>query len=45
VGRARLVANTLPTGSNWDGKTGLLIDEKTFRAILGERSADAGAAH
>src|SRR5208283_5338482 len=43
VARARLVANTLPAGSNWDGRTGLLIDEKTFRDLLGDRSADPGA--
>ena len=45
VGHALLVANTLPSGSNWDGRTGLLIDEKTYRELLGERSADAGTAH
>jgi L,D-transpeptidase ErfK/SrfK len=35
---SRLVQNTVPTGSNWDGKTGLLIDEQTFRALLDGRS-------
>jgi L,D-transpeptidase ErfK/SrfK len=45
VSRARLVANTLPAGSNWDGKTSLLIDEKTFRDLLGNRSSDTGASH
>jgi L,D-transpeptidase ErfK/SrfK len=32
------VQDTLPTGSNWDGKTELLVDEKTFRDLLGERN-------
>ena len=35
---ARLVQNTVPTGSNWDGKSGLLVDEKTFRELLDGRS-------
>jgi len=35
---ARLVENTIPTGSNWDGKSGLLVDEKTFRELLDGRS-------
>jgi L,D-transpeptidase ErfK/SrfK len=35
---AILVQNALPAGSNWDGKTDLLIDEKTFRELLGDRS-------
>jgi len=29
-----LVENTLPEGSNWDGKTGLLVDEKTFNDLV-----------
>ncbi len=45
VGAARLVANTLPAGSNWDGRTGLLIDEKTYRELLGERSPDTAGPH
>ena len=40
VGQSLLVENTLPEGSNWDGKTGLLVDEKTFNELLGGR-ADA----
>jgi L,D-transpeptidase ErfK/SrfK len=46
VGTARLVQDTVPTGSNWDGKSGLLIDEKTFREITGaaEKPAQAAAA-
>ncbi len=39
LAQSRLVANTVPTGSNWDGKSGLLIDESTFRQLLGERDA------
>jgi L,D-transpeptidase ErfK/SrfK len=38
-----LVANTLPEGSNWDGKTGLLVDEQTFNELVNGRS-DAHAA-
>jgi L,D-transpeptidase ErfK/SrfK len=38
IGKSLLVENTLPTGSNWDGKTGLLVDEKTFKELLGGRS-------
>ena len=33
-----LVENTLPEGSNWDGKTGLLVDEKTFNELLTGRA-------
>ncbi len=33
-----LVENTLPEGSNWDGKTGLLVDEKTFNELVGGKS-------
>jgi L,D-transpeptidase ErfK/SrfK len=33
-----LVENTLPTGSNWDGQTGLLVDEKTFKELVGGRA-------
>src|SRR5450755_2944644 len=40
IGNSLLVENTLPAGSNWDGKTGLLVDEKTFKELLGGR-ADA----
>ncbi|HLW25858.1 MAG TPA: L,D-transpeptidase family protein [Steroidobacteraceae bacterium] len=28
------VKNTVPEGSNWDGKTGLLVDEKTFNELV-----------
>src|ERR1700729_927522 len=36
-----LVDNTLPTGSNWDGKTGLLVDEKPFKELVGGRAEAA----
>jgi L,D-transpeptidase ErfK/SrfK len=32
------VQNTLPEGSNWDGQSGLLVDEKTFNEMLGSRT-------
>jgi L,D-transpeptidase ErfK/SrfK len=38
VAQALLVDNTLPEGSNWDGKTGLLVDEKTFNDLLSGQS-------
>src|SRR6266852_3591446 len=38
VGKSLLVENTLPAGSNWDGKTGLLVDEKTFKELVGGRT-------
>ncbi len=38
IGQSLLVENTLPQGSNWDGKTGLLVDEKTFNDLLGGRA-------
>jgi L,D-transpeptidase ErfK/SrfK len=38
VAQSLLVENTLPIGSNWDGKSGLLVDEKTFRNLLGDRN-------
>jgi hypothetical protein len=39
LAQSRLVANSLPTGSNWDGKSELLIDEKSFRQLLGGRNS------
>jgi L,D-transpeptidase ErfK/SrfK len=36
-----LVQNTLPEGSNWDGKTGLLVDEKTFNDLIGGQAPPA----
>ncbi len=38
VSNSLLVENTLPAGSNWDGKTGLLVDEKTFKELVGGRA-------
>jgi L,D-transpeptidase ErfK/SrfK len=38
ISNALLVENTLPVGSNWDGKSGLLVDEKTFKELLGGRN-------
>ena len=38
IGKSLLVENTLPTGSNWDGKSGLLVDEKTFKELVGGRA-------
>ena len=35
IAGSMLVENTLPEGSNWDGKTGLLVDEKTFNDLVG----------
>jgi L,D-transpeptidase ErfK/SrfK len=35
VAQSLLVANALPEGSNWDGKSGLLVDEKTFNDLVG----------
>jgi L,D-transpeptidase ErfK/SrfK len=43
VAKSLLVENTLPEGSNWDGKTGLLVDEKTFKELLGGRTEAAPA--
>jgi len=43
IGGALLVENTLPEGSNWDGKSGLLVDEKTFKELLGGRTEPAPA--
>ncbi len=39
LGQAQHVANVLPSGSNWDGKGGLLIDEGAFREMLNGRTA------
>ncbi len=43
VADSMLVEDTVPTGSNWDGKSGLLIDEKSFRELLGDRDPAAPA--
>jgi hypothetical protein len=34
LAQSRLVQNALPEGSNWDGQTGLLVDEKTFNDLV-----------
>jgi L,D-transpeptidase ErfK/SrfK len=34
LAQSQLVENTLPEGSNWDGQTGLLVDEKTFNDLV-----------
>jgi L,D-transpeptidase ErfK/SrfK len=41
---SQLVENTLPEGSNWDGKTGLLVDEKTFNDLVNGKSQPPPAA-
>jgi L,D-transpeptidase ErfK/SrfK len=38
LSQSLLVENSLPEGSNWDGKTGLLVDEKTFNDLVGGQS-------
>jgi L,D-transpeptidase ErfK/SrfK len=43
VASSLLVENTLPSGSNWDGKSGLLVDEKTFNDLVGGRDKPAPA--
>jgi L,D-transpeptidase ErfK/SrfK len=37
VSRSLLVENALPEGSNWDGQSGLLVDEKTFNELVNTR--------
>ncbi len=41
VAQSLLVENELPEGSNWDGKSGLLVDEKTFNDLIGARDKSA----
>jgi L,D-transpeptidase ErfK/SrfK len=38
---SRLVENVLPEGSNWDGQSGLLVDQKTFNDLVGARDKSA----
>jgi hypothetical protein len=38
LAQSLLVENTLPDGSNWDGKTGLLVDQKTFNDLVNGQS-------
>jgi L,D-transpeptidase ErfK/SrfK len=37
LAKSPLVQNVLPEGSNWDGKSGLLVDEKTYNDLVGAR--------
>src|SRR6202522_3069254 len=37
IAQGVLVENTLPEGSNWDGQSGLIVDEKTFNELLNGR--------
>jgi L,D-transpeptidase ErfK/SrfK len=38
LAQSLLVEDTLPEGSNWDGKSGLLVDEKTFNELVNGRT-------
>jgi L,D-transpeptidase ErfK/SrfK len=38
LAQSLLVENTLPDGSNWDGKTGLLVDQRTFNELVNGQS-------
>jgi len=44
VAQSQLVDNILPAGSNWDGKSGLLVDEKVFNDLVGARDKNPHAA-
>jgi L,D-transpeptidase ErfK/SrfK len=37
IAQGVLVENILPEGSNWDGQSGILVDEKTFNDLLNGR--------
>jgi L,D-transpeptidase ErfK/SrfK len=37
IAQGVLVENILPEGSNWDGQSGLIVDEKTFNELLNGR--------
>ncbi|MGO9933975.1 MAG: L,D-transpeptidase family protein [Steroidobacteraceae bacterium] len=41
IAQSLLVQNILPSGSNWDGQSGLLVDEKTFNELLNGRDKPA----
>jgi L,D-transpeptidase ErfK/SrfK len=43
IAQSLLVQNILPEGSNWDGTSGLLVDEKTYNELLGDREKPAPA--
>ena len=36
VASARMVANQLPAGASWDGKSDLPMDDKTFQQVMGD---------
>jgi L,D-transpeptidase ErfK/SrfK len=38
LAKAVPVQNTLPEGSNWDGQSGLLVDEKTYTEMITGKS-------
>jgi L,D-transpeptidase ErfK/SrfK len=42
--KSLLVDNVLPEGSNWDGQSGLLVDEKTYNDLVGARDKSPHAA-
>jgi L,D-transpeptidase ErfK/SrfK len=44
IARSARVQDILPAGSNWDGRTGLLVDEKTFNELINGRTAAPPAA-
>jgi hypothetical protein len=44
IAQSVLVENTLPAGSNWDGKSGLLVDEKTYNEMITGKSEAPPAA-
>jgi L,D-transpeptidase ErfK/SrfK len=37
IAAAQLVQNTVPAGANWDGKSDLPVDEKTFQEMFSDR--------
>src|SRR5258706_15656112 len=39
IGQSLLVENTLPAGSKWGGKTGVLVGEKKVKEMLRRRAA------
>jgi L,D-transpeptidase ErfK/SrfK len=43
IAQSLLVQNVVPVGSNWDGQSGLLVDEKTFNDLLNGRDKAAPA--
>jgi L,D-transpeptidase ErfK/SrfK len=44
VAAAHRVRNELPEGATWDGKSGLLVDEKQFAEMMGSREPAAAPA-